>query len=328
MLIAQPLIINNKTLRNRIVMPPMATGKSDNGVPSEAMIEYYSDRAESTAMIIVEHEYVSPEGMASKGQLSFADDSVIPGYKKLTDAVHQRGAIVIAQISHAGASARDTGSETIAPSPFTLRDGLNTPKEMTKADIQRVIRCFVDAAIRAKESGFDGVEIHSAHGYLLNQFYSPLTNHRTDEYNGSTLVGRTRLHVEIIKSVREAVGDNFIVALRFGACDYMEGGSSLEDIPVASKVFEDAGIDFLDISGGHCFYSRKDNTNPGWFSDSSLAAKHGTTIPVMLTGGVKTGEDAEKLLLESVADMIGVGRSMMKNAKWTQDALEIAQKQA
>lgn len=322
MLIAQPLTINGKTLRNRIVMPPMATGKSADGVPLETMIEYYSDRAESTAMIIVEHEYVSPEGMASKGQLSFADDSVIPDYKKLTDAVHQRGAIVIAQISHAGASARDTGCETIAPSPFTLREGSNTPKEMTKADIQRITRCFVDAAVRAKESGFDGVEIHSAHGYLLNQFYSPLTNHRTDEYNGSTLSGRTRFHVEIIKSVRKAVGNDFIVALRFGACDYMEGGSKLEDIPAASKIFEDAGVDFLDISGGHCFYSRKDNSNPGWFSDASLAAKQGTTVPVLLTGGVKTGEDAETLLQEGVADLIGVGRSMIKNAKWTKDALD------
>lgn len=321
MLIAQPLTINQKTLRNRIVMPPMATHKSVHGAPPEDLIEYYADRADATAMIIVEHAYVSPEGMASKGQLSMADDSVIPACKKLTDAIHRKGAIVIAQISHAGAAARDTGCRTIAPSPFTLRDGFPTPQEMTLADIRRVTGCFVDAAMRAKASGFDGVEIHSAHGYLLNQFYSPLTNHRTDEYGGSSPEGRTKLHVDILKAVREAVGNNFIVALRFGACDYMEGGSKLEEIPIAAGIFERAGIDLLDISGGHCFYSLKGNTNPGWFSDSSLAAKQGTTVPVLLTGGITTGRDAESLLQAGVADLIGVGRSMIRNARWTQDAL-------
>lgn len=327
MLIAEPLTINSKTLRNRIVMPPMATRQGERGAPTEALIEYYADRAEATAMIIVEHAYVSPEGMASKGQLSMADDSVIPAYRRLTDAVHQKGAVVIAQISHAGGAARDTGCPTIAPSPMTLREGFPTPLEMTTADIQRVTGCFAEAAVRAWKSGFDGVEIHSAHGYLLNQFYSPLTNHRTDEYGGSSLEGRTKLHTEIIKAVREAVGSDFIVALRFGACDYMEGGSRPEDIPAASGIFEKAGIDLLDISGGHCFYSLKENTNPGWFSDSSLAAKQGTTVPVLLTGGITTGQDAERLLREGAADLIGVGRSMIQNARWTQNALAGMQKQ-
>lgn len=192
---------------------------------------------------------------------------------------------------------------------------------MIKEDIDRVIQCFADAAVRAKKSGFDGVEIHSAHGYLLNQFYSPLTNKRTDEYTVSTIEGRTRLHTQIIKKVREAVGTDFILALRFGACDYMEGGSELKDIPTASKIFEQSGIDLLDISGGHCIYTIKGKTQPGWFSELSIAAKQDVTIPVMLTGGIKTGADAEKLLEENATDLIGVGRSMMKDAEWAQKAL-------
>lgn len=319
--IAQPLTVKNRTLRNRIVMPPMATGKSENGAPTDELVEHYAARADATAMIIVEHAYVSPEGRASKGQLSLAEDAVIPAYRRLTEAVRRRGAVIAAQISHAGAAARDSGFETLAPSPFTLREGHPVPREMTEADIRRVVRRFADAAARAREAGFDGVEIHSAHGYLLNQFYSPLTNHRTDAYDGATMQGRTRLHTEIIKAVREAVGDALFVALRFGACDYMVGGSTLEEIPAAAKRFEEAGIDLLDISGGHCFYTRRGITTPGWFADSSLAAKRGTTVPVLLTGGITTGEEAESLLRAGAADLIGVGRSMLQNAGWTREAL-------
>lgn len=321
MFINQALRINHRTLRNRIVMPPMATGKAVDGAPSEAQINYYKERAKATAMIIVEHEYVSAEGMASKGQLSMADDSVIEEYRKLTEAVHDEGALILAQISHAGGVAKDIENSPVAPSAIVIRTNIPIPKEMMADDISRVIHAFTEAAVRAKKAGFDGVEIHAAHGYLLNQFYSPLTNHRTDEYTGSTMEGRTRLHVEIIRSVRKAVGNDFIVAIRFGACDYMEGGSKIKEIPEAVKIFEQAGIDLLDISGGHCVYTIKGKTEPGWFAELSKPAKKAVKIPVMLTGGVKTGDDAEKLLEEQAADLIGVGRSMMREAEWTQKAL-------
>lgn len=321
MYINQPLEINHKILRNRIVMPPMATGKAVQGMPSEAQINYYKERAKATAMIVVEHEFVSPEGMASKGQLSMADDSVIEGYRKLTEAVHQEGALILAQISHAGGVARDIEDIPVAPSPIVIRPNMPEPREMTVEDINRVIRDFTAAAVRAQKVGFDGVEIHAAHGYLLNQFYSPLTNHRRDEYTGSTMEGRTRLHTEIIRSVRNAVGNDFILAIRFGACDYMEGGSEIKDIPSAAHIFEQAGINLLDISGGHCIYTIKGKTEPGWFAELSKPAKQAVKIPVMLTGGVKTGQDAEMLLEEQAADLIGVGRSMMREADWTQKVL-------
>ena len=229
--------------------------------------------------------------------------------------------MILAQISHAGGVARDIEDTPIAPSAIVIRPNMRIPKEMTADDISNVIHAFTEAAVRAKKSGFDGVEIHAAHGYLLNQFYSPLTNHRTDEYTGKTIEGRTRIHTEIIKSVRKAVGNDFIVALRFGACDYMDGGSEIKDIPEAAHIFEQAGIDLLDISGGHCIYTIKGKTEPGWFSELSKAAKRTVKISVMLTGGVKTGNDAEKLLEEQAADLIGVGRSMMRDAEWTQKAL-------
>ena len=232
-----PIKVNALELRNRIVMPPMATGKAVNGMPDDALLSYYAARAEATALIIVEHEYVSSEGMAHGNQLSMAEDAVIPAYQRLTDAIHARGAAVFAQLHHAGVRAQDSGRPAIGPSGISLWDPDSAARTMTMEDIARVKECFVSAALRAKEAGFDGVELHSAHGYLLNQFYSPLTNHRTDDYSGQTLAGRTRLHAEILRSVRAAVGSDYPIAIRFGACDYMEGGSQKDDIPEASRIF-------------------------------------------------------------------------------------------
>lgn len=320
-LLKQPISIHQLNLRNRIVMPPMATGKADHGKPDDSLISYYAARAKETGLIIVEHEYVSPEGMAHGTQLSIADDSVIPAYQKLTNAIHSQGAAVFAQINHAGAQAQDSGLPALSPSGISIRSKELKPKVMTAEDIERVKKCFVGAALRVKEAGFDGVEIHSAHGYLLNQFYSPLTNHRTDEYSGQTLDGRTRLHVEILKAVRTAVGADFPIAIRFGAYDYMAGGSRKEEIPEAGCIFAEAGADMLDISGGLNGFTVKDNTQPGWFSELSILAKKNVQIPVILTGGVKTAEEAESLLREDTADLIGVGRAMLQNQDWSVEAL-------
>lgn len=321
-LLRKEINVNQLKLRNRIVMPPMATGKADHGKPDDSLISYYAARGRGTALIIVEHEYVSPEGMAHNTQLSMADDSVIPAYQKLTDAIHTQGAAVFAQINHAGAQAQDSGLPALSPSGIALRNTEPAPGVMTAEDMKRVTNSFVSAALRAKQAGFDGVEIHSAHGYLLNQFYSPLTNHRTDEYTGQTLEGRTRLHVGILKAVRMAVGENYPIAIRFGAYDYMEGGSRKEEIPEASQIFADAGADLIDISGGLNGFTVKANTEPGWFSELSILSKRSVQIPVILTGGVKIAEEAESLLREGAADLIGIGRAMLKDPDWALNALK------
>ena len=321
-MLKEPVRINHLVVRNRIVMPPMATGKAEHGVPDDELVSYYAARASAVGLIIVEHEYVSAEGMAHRNQLSMADDSVIPAYSKLTRAIHEHGAAVFAQLSHAGALAQVPGLPAIGPSgivPGSKEPGCSV---MTTEDIERVRKAFVDAALRAKAAGFDGVEIHSAHGYLLNQFYSPLTNLRTDAYNGQTLEGRTRLHTEILRSVHSALGKDYPVAVRFGACDYMDGGSCKEDIPSASRIFAEAGADLLDISGGLNGFMIKGRTEPGWFSELSVLAKEGTDLPVLLTGGISTAMEADKFLQEKSADLIGVGRAMLKDADWAGKALE------
>ena len=320
MLFKEPLQLKNRTLRNRIVMPPMATGKAVNGAPGEELVEYYRERAKGTGLIIVEHEYVILQGMAHANQLSMADDSVIPGFRRLTDAVHEQGAAIIAQISHAGAKARDNGLRPVGPSAVAFKDS-DVPEELTKEGIRDIIDAFAAAAVRTKKAGFDGVEIHSAHGYLLNQFYSPLMNHREDEYSVKTMENRTRLHREILQAVRKAVGEDYIVAIRFGACDYMDGGSEISDIPDAVKAFDAAGADLIDVSGGMMGFVRPGHTEPGYLKELSLAAKSVSTVPVLLAGGVTAGQDMEDLLKEGAADLIGVGRALLKDPAWSEKAL-------
>ena len=316
----EPLNSNKISLRNRIVMPPMATGKTPDGKPGKELFEYYKARANGTALIIVEHEYVMNEGKAHDNQLSMADDTVIAAYQALTAAVHENGAKVFAQINHAGAKASNTGFRVVGPSAVAWKDG-EVPHALTKEEIGEVVAAFAEAAVRVKEAGFDGVEIHSAHGYLLNQFYSPLMNKREDEYSADTMENRTRIHREVIAEVKKAVGEDFIIGIRFGACDYCEGGSEIEDIPAAVKVFEEAGVDFIDVTGGMQGFVRPGHSEPGYLKELGLAAKEVATVPVILTGGVHTADDMEGLLREGAGDLIGVGRAMMKDADWSARAL-------
>lgn len=307
MIIDTPLKIKNITLSNRIVLPPMARELSDEGKVSDELIDHYSKRADGTGLIIVEHSYVSPEGIASPKQLSMADDSVIDGYKRLAEAIHSQGSFAIAQINHAG-------FESISDEKLDLN-------RMTLEDIDNVRDAFIKAAMRSQKAGFDGVEIHSAHGYFLNQFYSPYTNKRTDEY-GESLENRIRLHNEIIQEIRELAGEDYIIALRLGAYDYLEGGSALEDIPIAVGSFIESGVDLIDISGGLCRYRSPVSKEPGYFKELSKIAKESCDVPVILTGGIKKAQDAEKLLEEEFCDLIGIGRAFLMDENWSKKALK------
>lgn len=325
----EPIRIKNIEIKNRLVMPPMAMSKAEAGKVTPELIDYYNDKSKGgyIGLIITEHSYISEEGKADKGQVSISGDSDIDGLKLITDAIHKNGTKVIAQINHAGSSADPevTGSEPISASdvvnPRSAGKTGITPHQMTKAEIERIVQYFADAAKRAKKAGFDGVEIHSAHAYLLNQFYSPITNKRSDEYGG-LLEGRIRIHLEIIKAVRTAVGEDYLVALRLGACDYIEGGSTLLDGVDASKAFEKAGVDLLDISGGFCGFMRPEHNEQGYFAELTEAIKKEVSIPVILTGGIVDGDAAEHLLEEQKADLIGVGRAILKDSEWAKKAME------
>jgi 2,4-dienoyl-CoA reductase-like NADH-dependent reductase (Old Yellow Enzyme family) len=320
-----PVTINQLTLANRLVMPPMATAKSgeDDGV-TENMCAYYQERARYSkiGLIITEHSYIHKSGKAHAGQVSIASDEQIPGFQKLTDCIHQEGVKVFAQISHAGsaATAECTGQTPMGPSAVCHpRQKDNVPEEMTVSQIEDVVKYFAQAALRAKKAGFDGVEIHSAHGYLLNQFYSPLCNKRTDAYGGPTVEERTRIHREVIEAVRASVGENYPIAIRLGGCDFMDGGSTVEDCVEACRLFESWGVDLIDLTGGVNGYMRPGHTEPGYFQIMSVPVKETVHIPVLLTGGVKTPAQAEDLLKENTADLIGIGRAIFKNPHWADE---------
>lgn len=322
----KPLDKGNLTLKNRLVMPPMATSRAEqDGKISKDILDYYDEKSKGgyIALVIIEHSFITEQGKASERQLSVANDNVVEGLKELANIIHRNGSKTVMQINHAGSAASKevTGYEPVGPSSIANpRKGV-VPKELGKKEIKDIIEEFKDAALRVKEAGFDGVEIHSAHGYLLNQFYSPLTNKRIDEYGGD-LLGRIKIHLEIIKAVRDAVGDKFPILLRLGASDYMEGGSTIEDSKIAALEFEKAGVDIIDVSGGFCGYIVPGVTGQGYFSPLTEAIKEIVSIPVILTGGITEVNAAEKLLSEGKTDLVGVGRAIYKESNWAEKAIK------
>ena len=313
--------VRNISFKNRIIMPPMATAKADeNGHISQELLDYYEEKTSHGlfSLVIVEHNFVDPLGKASHNQMSIADDSSIEGLKKLANLIKDNGSKAVVQINHAGSAAREKiiGQRPVGPSEIKnpSQKDIELPRELTIEEIKKIEDKFADAALRVKKAGFDGVEIHSAHGYLLNQFISPLTNKREDEYGGD-IKGRIKIHLEIIKKVREKLGEDYPIFLRLGAGDGKEAGLSQIDAVYAAKAFEKRGVDVLDISGGICLYF-SDDDYPGFFDYLSKPIYDELDIPVILTGGVKTGKDIEDILERDVCDLVGVGRAVFKDSFW------------
>lgn len=318
----EPIRINNLIIPNRLVMPPMATAKADkNDGVSEEACKYYQDRAKygKVGLIITEHTYVNLQGKAHPGQVSIATDDAIASLKKLTDCIHEEGVKVFAQISHAGSATLTeiTGQAPIGPSAIKhQKNKKEVPLAMTVSQIHEVTQCFAEAALRAKKAGFDGVEIHSAHGYLLNQFYSPLYNKRTDEYGSQSVTNRLRFLTEIIFAVRAYAGIDFPISVRLGGCDYEEGGSTISDCIEACRILEQCKVDIIHLTGGMNGFIRYGHSESGYFKDMSVPVKQAVQTPILLTGGVVSLAQAEDLLNANCADMVGVGRAMYKNAHW------------
>jgi 2,4-dienoyl-CoA reductase-like NADH-dependent reductase (Old Yellow Enzyme family) len=321
----KPLQAGPLALANRLVMPPMATTKADpDGKVSLDILDYYAEKSAGgyLSLIIVEHSFIQQAGKAHANQLSVADDSVIAGLRKLADVIHRNGAKAIMQINHAGSAADKEliGTTPVGPSAVVNPRKGSLPRELTRSEIANIVTDFQNAACRVKESGFDGVEIHSAHGYFLNQFFSPLTNQRIDEYGG-TVHNRIRLHLEVIAAVRAVVGEDFPLLLRLGASDFVAGGTTIEDSQLAAQEFEKAGVHILDISGGFSGYSIPGVTEQGYFAPLTAAIKKVISIPVILTGGISEVQAAEQLLAEGKADLIGVGRAVLKDSLWAKQAV-------
>lgn len=321
-----PLKAGQLELSNRLVMPPMATAKSEeNGKVSQGIIDYYDEKTKGgyISLVIIEHSFIQGNGKASENQLSVADDNIIEGLKRLAEVIHGNGSKTVMQLNHAGSGTTEDviGATTVAPSAVANPRRGTMPRELTREEIRGIVESFKQAARRTKEAGFDGVEIHSAHGYLLNQFFSPLTNKRTDEYGGN-LLNRIRIHLEVIEAVRSVVGEDLPILLRLGASDFMEGGISIEDSKIAAQEFEKAGVCILDISAGFSGYVVPGLSGQGYFSPLTEEIKKVVAIPVILTGGITEIKAAEELLAEGKTDLIGVGRAILKDSNWAKEAIE------
>lgn len=306
-------------IHSRLVMPPMVTEASVGGEISEKNLDYYKKMAANKQfdLFIIEHSYVAEDGKASLKQMSLADDEKISGHGKLVEAIKsvRPDAAVFLQLNHAGIKTRADiiGTDPMGPS---VRPWDKMCRAMSLEDMARVKADFVAAALRAKAAGYDGAELHVAHGYLLNQFLSPLTNFRTDDYGED----RVKYPLEVFRAMKEALGD-FPLAVRIGGIETIEGGTTVDDGVRAAKAFDTAGAAFLDMTGGMTGYNRPGHKEAGWFQDLSRAVKKETTAPVLLTGGITTYDDAEKLLAEDAADLFGIGRAFLKNPNWETDKL-------
>ncbi|MBO5555705.1 MAG: NADH:flavin oxidoreductase [Oscillospiraceae bacterium] len=317
-----PINISGLELKNRLVMPPMQSDRTDRGRVTDELVDYYRQRAlySQPGLIVIEHSCITEAGRASANQLSIADDDCIPGHRRLVDAIHEAGSRVFVQLNHGGNAAEpfDGGELVSASDVGNPRKPLpRLPRPLTIPEIGQLETAFVQATLRALEAGYDGVEIHCAHGYLLNQFYSPLTNRRTDAYGSGSIEDRTRFLREVMTQVRAAIGDT-PMAVRLGGADYLPGGSTEEDAVAAARLIAETGADLLDVSGGMCGYNRPEHREPGYFGSMTEAIRQAVTLPVLLTGGVRDKTAAEELLLSGKADLIGVGRALFRDAHWAE----------
>lgn len=301
--------IKNKLLKNRIVMPPMVTRMATDGFVSDFHLVHYGIRSEyGVGMIMLEATAVVPEGRISLKDLGIWDDSHVYGLSRITEYLRENGTISCLQLAHAGRKS-DKSLDVVGPSSIAFSDDYKTPRELSTSEIKKIVDAYKDAAIRAKKAGFDAVEVHGAHGYLLNSFLTPLINKREDEYGGS-FENRVRFLEEVVTTVRE----NFdgILSVRISADDHAEGGLTVEDYFEVVERLEQLGVDMIDVSSGGVV-STSYNLYPGYQVQYSEKIKQRVSIPVTAVGLITDYQLAKNIIRDGRADLIQFGRELLRN---------------
>lgn len=321
--------IGRMTIKNRCVMMPMGTVYADrNGDATDRLISYYSERARGgTGLIINEYTGVDDvDSIPTVGNLRAASDYNISSLEKLTDSVHKYDCKIFAQIHHGGMTSKPalTGRQSLSPSGVPAAPGAAVPKEMTKDEIKAVQKKFVDAAVRCQKAGYDGVELHGAHSYLIAQFFSKYYNKRTDEYGGD-VEGRTRFVTEIIDEIRKNVKPGFVVGMRISGDEMAPEQMTLDDGLEIAKFLENR-LDYINVSNG-CAQNGDANCDPysftpGWKKHVAKAFKEALSIPVIATNTIKDPDWAEELLEEGVCDFVGLGRSQFADPEFVKKTKE------
>ncbi len=299
-------------------MPPMATNfAAEDGFVNDRHIAYYLKRIQGgVGYITFEHTGVLKEGRAFPNMALIDSDHHIPPFKKLVEAVHTEGGKIVIQINHAGrnTSPSITGSPIVAPSAIPCPVRKEMPKELSYEEIQKIIEAFAAAALRVKEAGADGIEIHMAHGYLINQFLSPFSNKREDEYGGDA-DRRMRMALEVLRAVRNKVGANFTVLCRLSADEYVDGGLKISDSKEIAKALERNGADALHISA--CVPASGYLNHPPYYAEEGVfvhlaqGIKFVVGVPVITVGRIRTPELANQILEENKADLVSMGRALI-----------------
>ncbi len=314
--------IGSLKLPNRFIRSATWEGlAAPDGGCTDELVRLMEGLAEGgVGLIISSHAFVRPEGVAVRGQLGIHRDDLIAGLARMADAVHGKGGRIVLQLAHGGllAGTQLTGQPALAPS---LAGGPEKTRrrEMTEADIADTIKAYGEAALRAKKAGFDGVQIHAAHGYLLNQFLSPWFNRRSDRWGGS-IENRTRIVLDILASVRNATGGDYPILAKMNSEDFLEGGLAREDSLQAALMIAAAGADAIELSGGTLLSgklspsrSKIDSVEQeAYFRDAARAIKAKLNIPLALVGGIRSFEVAEGLVKEGIADFVSMSRPFIR----------------
>jgi len=326
-LLFEPITIRNITLKNRIVVSPMCEYSSTDGFANDWHLVHLGSRAVGGAgLVLTEAASVSPEGRITPDDLGIWKDEHIPFLQRINQFIESQGAVPGMQLAHAGrkashhkpwegAKALTPGEgawETLAPSAISFTEDVPAPKAMDTADIQQVIDDFIKAAERAIRAGFKVIEIHAAHGYLLNEFLSPLTNHRTDEYGGS-FENRTRLLVEIIKGTRKQIGETLPLFVRISATDWVPGGFTVEDAVQLIMILKSIDVDLIDCSSGGNSPHQKIPVAPMYQVPFAEKIKKDTGLLTGAVGLITNASEAEQILADGKADLIILARQLLRD---------------
>ena len=319
----EPTSIKGLKLRNRFFRSATFEGlaHTDGRVSSEYCAFLAKLARGQVGCIVTGHTFVAPEGQVRPRQLAIHADELIPGLRRITDAVHAEGGSVVVQLAHGGAYAHGptTCREVVGPSRLEQADGSLQCRAMTLDEVRALPRAFARGAMRALEAGFDGVQIHAAHGYLLSQFLSPHWNRRDDEYGGD-LERRARLVLEVVQAIRDEVGDDYPVLMKLNSQDFLPDGFTEDEMLLLARRLENQGLDALELSGGTVASGDKSPVRAGtflgdgeaWFRESARRYKAERAMPLILVGGIRSLETAEGLLQDGLCDFVSLSRPLVR----------------
>ena len=318
-----PLKFRNLEIKNRWVMSPMCMYSSENGFANDFHFVHYASRAQGgTGLIIVEATGIVPEGRITNKCMGIWNDAQAESLKKIVNFIHENTETKVGiQLAHAGRKAStwngkqislEEGWETVAPSNIPYGEGERIPHELSVSEIKNLIKSFKDAAKRAIDAGFDVIEIHAAHGYLIHQFMSPLSNVRTDEYGGN-FENRIRFLLEIIDDVNELLDENHPLFVRISGTEYTENGWEIEDSVKLAEILKTKNVDLIDVSSGGNIQGAKISLFDGYQVPLAAEIKKQTGMKTGAVGLIKTAEMAEEILQNEEADLIFVAREILKN---------------